>query len=111
MVALYVDISGGEFLRLALVGSGLMFAYNLVYAVVARRLLEPVRRWLEGDRDRAATIDAWRACVCFPREMLRREWIAPVPGILSWTGLLFWVAYATRELGFPACATSSRSSS
>jgi class 3 adenylate cyclase len=99
---LFVDVSGGELLRILLVGLVGMFGYNLVYARGASRVLDPVRRWIDGERDRDATLAAWRACASFPRDMMRRDWTGRLQGPLSYAGLLLWAAYATWELDLPA---------
>jgi adenylate cyclase len=101
-LALFVDMSVGEFLRLLVVGLVGMFVYNLFYVRVALRLLRTLRPWLEGQRDRSTTLSAWRTCASFPREMMRREFLSPLLGGLSYTGLLLWAAYATWELDYPA---------
>jgi adenylate cyclase len=101
-LSLFVDISAGEFWRVLLVGIAGMFLYNLLYARVASRLLLPVREWLEGSRDRPATVAAWKACASFPREMMRRDWASPLQGSLSYLGLLLWSAYFTWQLDLAA---------
>jgi adenylate cyclase len=101
-LSLFVDISAGEFWRVLLVGIAGMFLYNLLYARVASRLLLPVREWLEGSRDRPATLAAWKACASFPREMMRRDWASPLQGSLSYIGLLLWSAYFTWQLDLAA---------
>jgi class 3 adenylate cyclase len=99
---LYVDMSAGEFLRILSVGLVGMFAYNLAYASVARRELGSVEAWLKGERDGANTLQAWQTCVALPRAMMRREWLSPLLGGLSYSGLLVWATYATWELDLPA---------
>jgi len=101
-LALFVDLSIAELLRLIGTACAGFFVYNLIYMAAARPLLAPVRRWVEGDRDRAATIAAWTACAGFPREMMRREWLAPVPGLVGEIGLLVWAGYATWEMDVAA---------
>jgi hypothetical protein len=66
LLALYIDMSWGEYLGLALSACGGFFLYNVAYAATARRALASVRRWLEGERSDAATIEAWTACAGFP---------------------------------------------
>jgi adenylate cyclase len=102
VLGLYLDMTAGEYLRLVLVGAGGFFIYNLAYAAAARPLLEPVRRWLAGERGHEETIDAWRTCSSFPREMMRREWLAWLPAAFGQLGLLLWATYATWELDLPA---------
>lgn len=101
-LALYVDMSAAEFLRILLVGMAGMFVYNLAWLRVALGLLRPLWPWIEGKRDPESTLAAWRACACFPREMMRRDWVSPLLGSLSYAGLLLWAGYATWELELPA---------
>jgi class 3 adenylate cyclase len=79
-----------------------MFLYNLTWIAVARRQLQPLYRWLGGIRDEGTTRDAWRTCALFPKEMMRRDWLSPLLGTLSYAGLAFWVVYAAWELDLPA---------
>ena len=102
VLALFVEMSIGEFLRIFLVGAVLMSLYNLAYARVALGLLAPLRPWLEGQRDRAAALSAWRACAAFPWEMMRREWLSRALGAPSYLGLLVWAGYTSWELDLAA---------
>src|SRR3954471_10428202 len=77
-VALYADMSAGDFVRILLVGVLGMLLYNAVWIRVAQTQLESVWPWLEGARDRGTAVAAWRALACFPREMMRRDWLSPL---------------------------------
>ena len=101
MLALYVEMSATEFLRLMATSFGGFFVYNLLYARVARRRLEPVRAWVAGARGREETVSAWTACASFPREMMRCEWTGHL-GVYGYGGLSLWSVYVTWELGYPA---------
>jgi adenylate cyclase len=101
-LSLFVDMSVAEFLRILLVGVALMFIYNLVYARVALAQLRPLRPWLEGDRERTTTLKGWRTCALFPSEMMRREWLSPLLGGMSYLLLLLWAAYVTWQLDLSA---------
>jgi adenylate cyclase len=101
LLALYLDMSGGEFVVLVIVGAAGFFLYHLAYAAEARRVLAPVQRWLVGERDQAATVDAWTVCASFPREMFKREWTGYL-GALGYSGLLLWAMFATWQLALPA---------
>ena len=101
-VALFEDMSTGEFLRILAVGVVGMFLYNLAWIGVARRRLEPLYRWLAGARDEASTAEAWRTCALFPKEMMRRDWLSPLLGTLSYAGLAAWAAYVAWELDLSA---------
>jgi adenylate cyclase len=103
-LALYVDMSSGEFLRLFLVGLGQFIVFNAVYARVARRLLTPVVRWLEGQRDAEATQGAWTVAVSVPWQMVRREVASAPLGVLWWLNAVAWSIYAALELDFPVYA-------
>jgi adenylate cyclase len=101
-IALYSHMSAGEFVRVLVSGVAGMLAYNLVWIGAARRELEPLRPWLDGARDRPSVLAAWRTCACFPREMMRRDWLSPLLGTLSYLGLAAWTAYVVWELGLSA---------
>jgi adenylate cyclase len=45
---------------------------GLVAAVYLRRIAQPARAWLAGDRDHEATAQAWSAAARLPLELLRR---------------------------------------
>jgi adenylate cyclase len=99
-LGLYVELDSGDFALLVGTAVAGMAAYNLLYARVARACLAPVKRWLEGDRSRESTVEAWKACASFPREMMRREW-SGLLGAVGYSGLLVWSAFATWVLGLP----------
>jgi adenylate cyclase len=101
-LALFVDMTLGEFLRILAVGLAGMFLYNLLYARSTGELMEPLERWLSGWRDPASTLAAWRASASYPRDMMRREWLSPLQGGASYLGLVVWAAYTTWELELPA---------
>jgi class 3 adenylate cyclase len=99
-LGLYVDLDSPEFLLLIVTAVGGMAAYNVLYARASRRYLDPVRRWLEGDRSPEATVEAWTTCASFPREMMRREWTGFL-GAVGYIGLLIWSAFAIWVLDLP----------
>jgi len=66
-LSLYVKMSVGDFVRLALLGCGLQLAYSLVTLRLTRRLNRPVAAWIEGARTEETTREAWRAAASFPR--------------------------------------------
>ena len=101
-LALYADMSTAEFMRVLAVGVVGMALYNLVWIRVARRRLRPVQAWVEGPRDRDTTAVAWRTCASFPRDMMRSDWLSPLLGTLSYSGLALWAAYVAWELELPA---------
>ncbi len=71
---LYVPMSGRELasfvlLTIAATGVSIVFA-----AWHAHRILAPVRGWLEGERNEAAGIAAWRCAVGLPLRFWHRGW-------------------------------------
>lgn len=71
---LYVPMSGRElagFVTLTMAGTGLSIAFAVWHA---HRILAPVRRWIEGERERAASVAAWRCAVGLPLRFWRRGW-------------------------------------
>ena len=80
LVTFYYDASWGEFADLLLITEGLTVLFLSVgYAKVVPRL-RPVKAWINGQRDRAATVAAWDAAVNLPIRVLRRD--AWVPALL-----------------------------
>src|SRR5438874_2618562 len=102
LLSLYVDMSLGEFLRLAAIGCGFQLVYNLLSVAVYRRLSRPVAGWMEGERSEEATLAAWRAAASLPLEALRQGVFAPPLGPVLWSFFLLWSIYATWELELPA---------
>jgi class 3 adenylate cyclase len=101
-IALYAHMSFGVFARTLAAGLVGMFLYNVVWTRVALRETEALRPWLDGDRDEQRVLTAWRTCACFPREMMRRDWLSPLLGTLSYAGLAAWTAYVVWELDLAA---------
>jgi adenylate cyclase len=77
MLFLYEDLTPGEFLRIAAVAEAAVLLESIFALRVAARLLEPVKRWLGGDRDADSTIRAWRALAELPIGFLRRWKLVP----------------------------------
>lgn len=97
VLLLYEEMSLTDFVRIALVALVALAAENLLATWVARGMLRPVERWLEGTRDEASTVAAWRALAELPIAFLRRwKW---VPLLLTMPPVAI---YATLELGLPA---------
>jgi adenylate cyclase len=93
-LALYIDMSWGEFLRLVAVAE-VIYALDAVIATkLALRWITPAVAWLEGNRDRAATTEAWRAAASLPIELLRRRSLYVAAGLAA----LAFDAYAAWEL-------------
>ena len=104
--ALYVDMSLGEFVRLALLGCVLNFAFSVVSLRAIRTLTRPVNAWLAGDRDEEAAVAAWRAAALLPKEVLRRELTSPKLGGVLWAVNLAWSLYLVWELGLSVYAAA-----
>jgi hypothetical protein len=68
----YVDMTLGEFLRLALLACAFQFLYSLLSLPLEHRLTRPVAEWLRGDRSGDATAAAWRAAAGLPWELIRQ---------------------------------------
>src|SRR5436305_2069569 len=95
MLALYVDMTLGEFVLL-LVGAILAeVAYNVLAARYTRRRLEPMARWIAGGRDPSTTQSAWRAGVSLPLDLVRTRLQNPFPTLTA----LIWACFAVWLLG------------
>jgi adenylate cyclase len=102
LLSLYVDMSLGEFLRLAAVGCLFQLVYSLLTRRVVRRVSRPVAEWQEGARSHEATITAWRVAASLPRELLRRGLVSLPLGPVLWAFFLLWCFYMAWELGLAA---------
>lgn len=72
-LALYVEMSAGEFLRLFAFGLAFFVVHNVLYARIVRRLLLPVVAWLRGERGERQAGAVWQAAAALPLELLRRD--------------------------------------
>src|SRR5206468_2767923 len=98
LLSLYVDMSLGEFVRLALVGCGLQLAYSVLTFRLTRRLARPVAGWLRGSRTEEPTVAAWRAAASLPRDLLLRGLFSGPPALVLWSFFLTWCFYLAWEL-------------
>jgi class 3 adenylate cyclase len=71
LLALWVDMSGGEFGRIVAVSQGLVLFESLLTLLWSWRSLKPARRWIAGSK-RAEQKEAWHALITLPRVHLRR---------------------------------------
>lgn len=81
--ALYVDMSFGEFARLAVASWVLIWTPDvLVEARVVVRRIEPVTDWLAGARGESGAVPAWHAAAGLPLAVLRHPlpYLLVVPG-------------------------------
>ncbi len=96
LLRLYQPMSSRTFVVLVAVAELLVALDNASSVVLARRLLAPVDAWLEGARDRLATIEAWRALAFMPSTFTGRLRSVPVLLVIVSFGV-----FATVELGLP----------
>jgi class 3 adenylate cyclase len=97
VLTVYVEVTSGQFLRLALVALLLHTAYTALFSRYFAERTAPVRAWLEAGRDSSAALGAWRAAAGLPFDflaMLRRYGL----GVLALAG---YSAYAVWELDLP----------
>jgi len=78
LLRLYQPMSNETFVLLLVVAEVLVALDNVSSTLLARRLLRPVRAWLDGARDRAATTAAWRALTSLPSDYTRRVPTVPI---------------------------------
>lgn len=71
MLALYVDLSGGELAAFAVVLGAGYVVEGLIAAVRLRRAASPARAWLAGQGDDAAARQGWAAAARLPVALLR----------------------------------------
>ena len=103
-LAMYVDMSAGEFLRLFGLGLAIFVTHNVLYARIVQRLLTPVVTWLRGERGERQTAAAWEAAAGLPLELLRRDLRRAPLALVFWGSTFAWALYAAWELDFPAYA-------
>jgi class 3 adenylate cyclase len=91
LLALWVNLSGGEFGRIVAVSQGAVLVENLMTLAYAWRQLQPARRWI-AERD-GGHADAWRALLTLPRLQLRRTEV-----VASFVSVIPVCAYITYEV-------------
>ena len=77
LVTLYYDASAGEVLRLLAIVEALTLAGLSIGFARAVPRLRPIKAWIDGRRDREATLAAWDAAVNLPIRVLRRDACLP----------------------------------
>jgi len=97
VMALYINMSAIEFLRLLAVAEAIFVADAIIALRLGLRWIEPAVAWLRGDRDPDSTAAAWRAAAGLPVELLRRRSLYVVAGIVAFA----FDVYATWELTLP----------
>ena len=103
--SLYVDMSLGQFVRLALLACALQLLLSLLTLPVERNLTRPVRGWLEGERGEEQTIAAWRAAASLPWQVLRHQLFSPTLGVVVWSLYVVWCADLAAELDLSFAST------
>jgi adenylate cyclase len=99
LLALWVDLSGGQFGRIVAVSQGLTLVESIVTFIYSWGLLKPARKWLAG-RDECRE-DAWRALITLPRVHLRGgQLIAAVVTVIPISGYIAFVELDASWLGF-----------
>ena len=101
-LALFVEMTVGQFLRLAGVGLVGLVVRDVVFLKRVERELVPLAAWIDGRRDEPTALAAWRAASTFPLTRMREAWLDPVLGGISYVGIALWVAYAVWELDLAA---------
>src|SRR5438309_11725051 len=81
VLALYVKMSVGDFALLALAAVAWQEFYALLTMRYFRRRLDPLVRWLEGDRGPDGAAAAWEVAASMPYELLRLWWRGGYPVI------------------------------
>jgi adenylate cyclase len=71
-LVLYVDVQAAELALFAACSVAGYVVEGLVAAVYLRRIAQPVRSWLAGERGNEATAQAWSAAAKLPLDLLRR---------------------------------------
>jgi class 3 adenylate cyclase len=93
-LALYIDMSAAE-LAIALVAVELAFwVWDTLVAVrLSRRRLEPVTRWIDGERDDRNTVQSWRAAATLPFELVRHRTFYVLVAVLAlaWDVFVVWL--------------------
>jgi hypothetical protein len=101
ILSLYVRMSLGQFIRIALVAAGLQIVFIALTVRVVRRLTGPVARWLEGAKSEEATIAAWRAAAVLPWDVLRHQLFSRALAPFLWSMFAIAALYITWELSLP----------
>jgi adenylate cyclase len=97
--SLYQEMTRPEFDRIVAVTWGCTILALIAGGGKVRRDIDPLQRWIRGEREEVGAEEAWRAAVSLPREFVMREIWHPVVFVV------FPVAiYITAELQLPLFA-------
>ena len=95
---LYVDVSAGEAAAFAGTLAGGFAAEGALAALYLLRAADPAHRWLAGEREDGATLQAWSAVTALPLVLVRR----PSLYLLGGLGSAAAAGVLTAALGLPA---------
>lgn len=79
----YWDPPGDDFLVLSGVALGLTAVAIVVNFFRTRHQLEPIEKWIDGNRTQTTSAHAWRAAVGLPGDMIRRNIVVPMLVVAS----------------------------
>jgi len=77
----YIDGSADEYLSVLVIALVLTELAILATLWRIRGQIEPIREWIDGDRDEDSTHDAWSAAINLPVLLLKRD--LPIPVVIS----------------------------
>jgi adenylate cyclase len=98
-LALYFDMSAGEFARILLAAEfGIWLPELVVARTIVSRRARPLLAWIAEPRGEEHAIAAWRAGTTLPRDLLRH----PAPYVVVAITALGFDFYAASELDLPA---------
>jgi adenylate cyclase len=98
-LALYFDMSAGEFARILLAAEfGIWLPELVVARTIVSRRARPLLAWIAEPRGEEQAIAAWRAGTTLPRDLLRH----PAPYVVVAITALGFDFYAASELDLPA---------
>ena len=80
LFSFYYDASTGDYLKILAVSLGLTALAVSITLLRTFPLVRPIREWLAGSRDAEHTEQAWRAAVCLPLSLIRRDVVGPDRG-------------------------------
>jgi adenylate cyclase len=95
---LYVDVDAAELALFAACSTAGYVLEGLVAGMHLRRVAEPARSWLAGERGHEPTLQAWSAAARLPLELLRRPSLYAIGGAGAAAADIVLAA----QLGLPA---------
>jgi adenylate cyclase len=95
LLALYADLSGGEFGRVVAVAEGLVLLEVLITVRLAFRRVRPARPWLGGERTPETALAAWRALLRLPLDLVRGRLLATA--LVSIAAISLYIVWELEE--------------